>query len=57
MDRRGYLRVSLRALSGLAAFFASVPFVRSFLPSAKARSLALPVEVDVSRLAPGEVTT
>ena len=57
MDRRGFLRVSLRALSGLAAFFASVPFVRSFLPSAKARSLALPVEVDVSRLAPGEVTT
>ena len=56
MDRRGFLRVSLRALSGLAAFFASVPFVRSFLPSAKARSLALPVEVDVSRLAPGEVT-
>jgi ubiquinol-cytochrome c reductase iron-sulfur subunit len=48
--------VSLGVLSGLAAFFGSVPFVRSFLPSAKARSQAEPVEIDVSRLAPGEVT-
>lgn len=55
MDRRGFLRMSLGALSGVAAFFASIPFVRSFLPSAKARSLAEPVEIDLSRLAPGDV--
>ncbi len=55
MDRRGFLRVSLGAWSGVAAFLASIPFVRSFLPSAKARSSAEPVEVDLSRLAPGEV--
>jgi ubiquinol-cytochrome c reductase iron-sulfur subunit len=55
MDRRGFLRASLGALSGVATFFASIPFVRSFMPSAKARSLAAPVEIDVSGLARGEV--
>ena len=42
MDRRGFLSVSLTALSGVAAFFASIPFVKSFLPSTKARALAEP---------------
>jgi ubiquinol-cytochrome c reductase iron-sulfur subunit len=55
MDRRGFLRVSLTALSGLAAFFASIPFIRSFLPSAKARALAEPIAVDLSKIPPGDV--
>jgi ubiquinol-cytochrome c reductase iron-sulfur subunit len=55
MERRDFLRVSLGTLSGIAAFFASIPFVKSFLPSAKAHALAEPVEVDLSALAPGEV--
>lgn len=55
MERRGFLRVSLASVSGVAAFFSSLPFVKSLLPSAKARSLAGPIEVDLGRLQPGQV--
>jgi ubiquinol-cytochrome c reductase iron-sulfur subunit len=55
MDRRGFLRVSLTALSGVAGFFASLPFVKSLLPSARARALAGSIEVDLSAIPPGEV--
>ncbi|HEX7080169.1 MAG TPA: ubiquinol-cytochrome c reductase iron-sulfur subunit [Gammaproteobacteria bacterium] len=55
MNRRGFLKLSLTGLSGLAAFLGSIPFVRSFLPSAKAKALGNPIEVDLSRLRPGEV--
>lgn len=55
MDRRRLLGISLAAVGGMAGFFASIPFVRSFLPSARARGLAEPVEIDVGALAPGEV--
>ena len=55
MDRRGFLRVALSGISGVAGFFASIPFVRSFLPSARARALADPVVVDVSEIGRGEV--
>jgi ubiquinol-cytochrome c reductase iron-sulfur subunit len=55
MERRGFLGLSLGVLSGAAGFFASIPFVKSFLPSAKARGLAGPVEIDVSGLQPGQV--
>lgn len=55
MQRRGFLSLSLAAVSGVAGFFASIPFVKSFLPSARARGLAGPIEVDVSTLQPGQV--
>jgi ubiquinol-cytochrome c reductase iron-sulfur subunit len=57
MQRRGFLRLSLTGLSGVAAFFGSIPFVKSFLPSAKARALGNPIAIDLSKLAPGEVGT
>jgi ubiquinol-cytochrome c reductase iron-sulfur subunit len=55
MDRRGFLGVSLSALAGVAGLLASIPFVRSLLPSAKARGLGLPIEIDLSRIPPGQV--
>ncbi len=55
MDRRGFLGVSLGALTGIAGFLASIPFVRSLLPSAKARALGGPVEVDLADIAPGAI--
>jgi ubiquinol-cytochrome c reductase iron-sulfur subunit len=55
LNRRGFLSLSLVGISGVAAFFASIPFVRSFLPSAKAKALGDPIEIDLSRLRPGEV--
>jgi ubiquinol-cytochrome c reductase iron-sulfur subunit len=54
-DRRRFLRLSLAGLGAVAAFFGSIPFVKSFLPSAKARALGNPIDVDVSELEPGGV--
>lgn len=55
MDRRGFLQAALSGVASLSALLAAVPFVRSLLPSAKARALAGPVEIDLSGLRPGEV--
>ena len=55
MNRRDLIRVSLTAVSGVGAFFASIPFVRSLMPSARARALGDPIEVDVSGIEPGAV--
>jgi len=54
-DRRRFLRMSLTGLGAIGAFFGSIPFVRSFLPSARARALGNPVAIDVSDLEPGAV--
>ena len=37
--------------------FASVPFIGSWLPSAKAKALGAPVEVDVSQIQKGQKIT
>jgi ubiquinol-cytochrome c reductase iron-sulfur subunit len=55
MERRGFLRLSLAGLGTVAAFLGSIPFVKSFLPSARARALGLPIDVDLSLIAPGSV--
>jgi ubiquinol-cytochrome c reductase iron-sulfur subunit len=55
MERRDFLRVSLTGLSAVATFFGSIPFVKSFLPSAKARALGNPIDVDLSKIEPGAV--
>ena len=54
-DRRRFLRLSLAGLGAVAAFFGSIPFVKSFLPSARARALGLPVDIDLSEIEPGGV--
>lgn len=55
MERRDFLRISLTGLGAVATFFSSIPFVKSFLPSAKAKALGNPVEVDLSKIEPGKV--
>ena len=55
MERRGFLGLSLSVLGGVAGVFASLPFIKSLWPSAKARALSEPVEIDLSTLAPGQV--
>lgn len=57
MERRGFLRLSLTGLGSVAAFFGSIPFVKSFLPSARARALGSPIDIDLSRIKPGSVGT
>lgn len=55
MNRRSLLRASAAVAAGCGGFFASIPFVRSFLPSARAKALAEPVVIDLSKIPAGEV--
>jgi ubiquinol-cytochrome c reductase iron-sulfur subunit len=55
VNRRNLLAAATSLVGAFAAFFAATPFIRSLLPSAKARALAEPIEIDLSALAPGQV--
>jgi ubiquinol-cytochrome c reductase iron-sulfur subunit len=55
MNRRKLLNLAFAAIGGLGAYASSIPFVKSFLPSARAKGLGEPVEVDLAALKPGEV--
>lgn len=43
------------AVGGVATVATAVPFVASMLPSERAKAAGAPVEVDISKLAPGEM--
>ena len=53
--RRRLLVGSTAVVGGIGVAGAAIPFVRSWSPSAKARALGAPVEVDISKLNPGEM--
>ncbi|GAB4224102.1 MAG: ubiquinol-cytochrome c reductase iron-sulfur subunit [Gammaproteobacteria bacterium] len=55
--RRRFLKSTTALLSGVGVVAASVPFVASWLPSAQAQAAGAPREVDISKLAPGELIT
>ena len=52
---RRNLIVATSAVGGAAGVGAAVPFVASMWPSERARAAGAPVEVDLSRIAPGEM--
>jgi ubiquinol-cytochrome c reductase iron-sulfur subunit len=54
---RRRLLVATSAAGGAACVAAAVPFVLSMTPSERARSAGAPVEVDISKVAPGEMLT
>ena len=51
--RRHFLTVATVATGAVGAAFVSVPFLASWTPSARAKAMGAPVEVDVSKLEPG----
>src|SRR6185295_16143591 len=53
--KRRFLLAATTVASGVAAGAAAVPFVASMLPSERAKAAGAPVEVDVSKLEPGEM--
>lgn len=55
-DRRTWL-LATTAMGAAAAGAVAVPFVSSFAPSERAKAQGASVEVDISGLAPGEMTT
>jgi ubiquinol-cytochrome c reductase iron-sulfur subunit len=52
--KRRFLLTAAGVGCGVAAAAAAVPFVESMLPSERAKAAGAPVEVDISRLEPGQ---
>ena len=55
VNRRKMLTTTTALVGGIGIGSVAVPFIRSMLPSAKAKALGAGVEVDVSDLQPGEL--
>lgn len=53
--RRHFLTVATIATGAVGAAFVAVPFLASWKPSARAKALGAPVEVDISKLDPGSM--
>lgn len=54
---RRRLIVATAAVGGVGAIGALVPFLSSLLPSERAKAAGAPVEVDISKLEPGQMMT
>ncbi len=54
-QRRYFLIGLTSAVGAVGAVGAAVPFVKSWVPSAKARAAGAPVRIDISKLQPGEM--
>jgi ubiquinol-cytochrome c reductase iron-sulfur subunit len=55
--RRHFLRVATGLIAGAGIVGASIPFVRSMLPSVRARSQGASVSVDTTKVEPGQQVT
>jgi ubiquinol-cytochrome c reductase iron-sulfur subunit len=55
LSRRKFLRTATMVYGALGAGFATVPFIESWLPSERARALGGPTDVDISKIAPGQM--
>ena len=53
LSRRRFLGVATGITAGVGAVFTAVPFIASWQPSARARALGAPVDVDISKLEDG----
>ena len=53
LERRHFLTAATAIAGGVGVVGAAIPFVASFNPSARARALGAPVEVDISKVEPG----
>lgn len=54
-DRRRFLTAAATVVGGAGAVAAAVPFISTLTPSAKARAIGAPVEIDLSDLQPGQL--
>jgi len=53
--RRRFLTAATCVVGGVGAVGAAVPFIKSWNPSAKAKAAGAPVEVDISKIEPGQL--
>jgi ubiquinol-cytochrome c reductase iron-sulfur subunit len=55
--RRRFLTASVAVVGGVAAVGTAVPFVAAWQPSERARAIGAPIEVDISKIEPGQMVT
>src|SRR5947209_2792137 len=53
-SRRKFLTTATVATGAVGAVFAAVPFIESWAPSERAKAAGAPVELDVSKIDPGQ---
>ncbi|NMH65319.1 ubiquinol-cytochrome c reductase iron-sulfur subunit [Shewanella salipaludis] len=53
--RRRFLTAATAVVGGAGAVAAAVPFIKSWNPSAKAKAAGAPVEVNISKIEPGQL--
>jgi ubiquinol-cytochrome c reductase iron-sulfur subunit len=56
-SKRRFLTLTTSAVGAVGVVGAAIPFVMSMTPSAQARAAGAPVEVDISKLEPGQLLT
>ena len=56
-DKRRFLTRLTTGVGAVGVAFAATPFVLSMTPSARAKAAGAPVEVDISKLEPGQMLT
>ena len=56
-SKRRFLTAATSVVGGVGVVAALVPFVKSMSPSARAEAAGAPVEVDISKMKPGQQTT
>jgi ubiquinol-cytochrome c reductase iron-sulfur subunit len=57
LKRRRMLLAATTVAGGIGAVYVATPFILSMDPSAKAKAAGAPVEVDISKLVPGQLLT
>lgn len=54
-SRRRFLTTAATVVGGIGAVATAVPFISAMTPSARARAIGAPIEVDIGDLKPGEL--
>lgn len=55
LNRRRFLTAATTVVGAVGTGFIAVPFISAMQPSARAKAAGAPVEVDISKLAPGQL--
>jgi ubiquinol-cytochrome c reductase iron-sulfur subunit len=56
-SRRKFLTIAASTTAGVGVVLTAIPFVASWAPSERTRAQGAPTEVDLSKLAPGQMVT
>ncbi len=56
-SRRSFLQWLAYGSATIGGIFAAIPFLRTFAPSEKAKAVGAPVDIDISKIAAGQLLT